>query len=302
MRKSRLNRELMRQLYEEGETIYGVAIKLGCSKSIVWKCLPRELTKQGVWDRANDEELREHYSEGWGYSKCSKHFGVSDKVIEYACHRLGINDPSRVYTKIHNSNAERTAKRRPFEFTQTTKHLRFEQELGVCQWCHMLIESRFKATYHHIKLIDEGGTGAPENCMVLHRKCHITNFEVLHNGRCYRFGLKHQTTGSDHCTSCKKHPALREGLCGNCQRRKGLKMEICPICHSRPTRSSSFVGEIQTCHTCAIIPLIQQAQELRARGLFRDEIGRLLGVSPRTAAYYSTGIPSESSKKNLIPQ
>ena len=51
------------------------------------------------------------------------------------------------------------------------------------------IENRFKATYHHIKLIDEGGSKEPENCMVLHSKCHIANFEALHHGRRYRFGL-----------------------------------------------------------------------------------------------------------------
>jgi 5-methylcytosine-specific restriction endonuclease McrA len=102
---------------------------------------------------------------------------------------LEINDPSRVYTRKFASNAERSAKRRPFEFTAATKKLRFEQESGICQWCHTSIENRFKATYHHIDLIDEGGSKEPENCMVLHPKCHIDNFEVLHHGRKYRFGL-----------------------------------------------------------------------------------------------------------------
>lgn len=186
MKERKFNVEQMEQLYKEGKNIYEIATTLGCSKSLVWKHLPKSIIRQRTtWNKENDEELTKLYQSGLGYLRCSKHFNSPQTTIQHACRRLGINEPSRVFTKQHKSSRERMCKRKPFEFSKMTKRLCFEREKGICQWCHLEIESRFKATYHHIKMIDAGGDGLLENCMVLHRKCHLGNFEALHSGRQY---------------------------------------------------------------------------------------------------------------------
>lgn len=268
----KLNQEEVESLYCKFKSMKKVAKFLSVTYGAIQKRLAKGsvvVNHNKIWDKNNDNKLKELYSSGLGYMKCGQHFGVSEYVIQHACKRLKINDPSRAFTKKHTSNAERSYKRRPFEFSQLTKKFRFEQEQGVCQWCHELIESKFKATYHHIQMIDSGGDGSPENCMVLHRKCHIGNFEALHNGRKYEFGLHNREFTPkikkeiDYIELAKE---LEEGELKDWSRwkkfelRKTLKsLGLIKVCDCGDTKLK-VLGDLNLCWVCWH-PILKKEQE-----------------------------------------
>jgi hypothetical protein len=69
------------------------------------------------------------------------------------------------------------------EFSTSTKRRKFEEVNGVCEKCKKEILGGWRfASYHHFKLVKNGGLGNIENCMVLHFECHYSrkNFLELH--------------------------------------------------------------------------------------------------------------------------
>ena len=304
MWKGKLVQEDVERLYMQGWSIQQIAKELGCVPQAVWKRVAAANIQRNrsTWDTARDEELIDLYKEkGLGYTRCSKHFGVHPSVVSYACKRLGINDPSRRHTKKHISNAERTFKRKRLEFSPTTKALRFREEGGRCQWCHETIPNSYSATYHHTTMIDSGGDGSRGNCMVLHRKCHIDQFETLHNGRRYRNLLAtYKTLPKAPCPRCHRVVGVDKLLpvCGTCRKTLGKEVNPprngCTFCAIRSVRKGSEMGGVPCCRTCFVASLVCRAIELKSQGRSGAEIATELGVSPRSAAYYSHGVRSHA--------
>ena len=168
--------------------------------------------------------------------------GCSATKVRKSLTALDLLGTGRTPYRRHTS-CERMAKRRGCEFSASVKRQRFEEERGHCQLCGELIgegeawQDRGPGagvTYHHIRMVCQGGDGSPSNCMVLHKMCHggkgtgLPLNPVLHEGR--QFSYDYKITLAP-CATCGALRALTPtGECPSCARR-------------RPTSSCAVCGE-----------------------------------------------------------
>jgi hypothetical protein len=185
-RVQKITDEDLIRCYNMGYGIMKIAALYDMGKTPIRKRLAKlELTdsSRGCEEKVSDEILIDAYvNKGFGIKKISKEYNISEHTIGRRLKRLGISDSSKQCTKLEDGKNHRS-RRKPFEFSDSVKKQRFEEENGICQICNQLVDSNLNwrvATYHHIVCIKDGGNGSKENCMVLHSKCHEDNSYELH--------------------------------------------------------------------------------------------------------------------------
>lgn len=229
MRQS-IPRDKVLELWKAGNTVGQIATLLGHHPSGVGKVLRtlpdyrpgRDVHR--VWDPADDERLTHMYQvQGLGIRRCARRLELPEHVVAYALQRLGVVESDRRPKKLHKNGIIRTLMRKPFEFTKVVRSACYTREHGICQFCGKSVLPTL-ATYHHILPIDSGGDGSLPNCMLLHRKCHIDQFEALHGGRKWKNLLKNYSQSITRCCLCGRNSS-KGAVCGRC-----LSKRKCPKC------------------------------------------------------------------------
>lgn len=126
--------------------------------------------------------LRLLYQEqGHTIKSIARDYGLSEEYVSNRLIRLKILNFDNSILKIQKIS-DRYLKHYA-EFNNKVKKKAFSISQGRCEICTYMIGdgSNYKlAEYHHIVMVNRGGLGNLDNCMVLHPDCHIRYFKKLH--------------------------------------------------------------------------------------------------------------------------
>ena len=162
--------ELSKHFHVSKNTINKITNKLGITD---YSRCPKEKIKAVI--------LAKHYQRGLGLYRLSKKFNMSQSVIRRKLKKLGVLDSNKISKKKEGSRRSRRTSQH--EFKDSVKKKKFFSKRGKCDICHRVIGNGVnwrEATYHHKKLVSNGGSGSIKNCMVLHFECHKKHFFRLH--------------------------------------------------------------------------------------------------------------------------
>jgi len=130
------------------------------------------------------EEFKHFYiAEGYGLRRLAKHYDCSISGIRLFIISQGLLQVGREYKKTREQKSKRIRSNLNVEFSMKTRKQAFERENGICQECHLPIEGNWRnVTYHHKRLVRNGGDSSLDNCAPLHHDCHWLpeNFKKLH--------------------------------------------------------------------------------------------------------------------------
>ena len=154
------------------------------------------------------------------------------------------------------------------------RQLAWERDSYECQHCHE--KKGRKPDVHHINPFRVSQSHALTNLICLCQKCHLTE------------EAKTQEMWGVGAWSISPKSRRKNPYCSNCDR----------------LLSYSIYREVEgklLCNSCKIKHLISKAVGLKQQGKSSIEISKILNISRMTAYYYSMGVASSDSYKNICP-
>lgn len=123
------------------------------------------------------EQILEEYNKGHGLYWIERYLGIPIYSAARFLHRSNVT-LREADKKIGIGNIKRRATAKA-EFSFNTKEEALNRTNFTCELCGLPL-TRETCCFHHIKPVSQGGTADPENCMVLHSKCHREHSKKLH--------------------------------------------------------------------------------------------------------------------------
>lgn len=210
--------EQIKALHGEGFSVVEIAANLELDYDKVFYNVRRHCGLKPTRN-TKDQEIAALWTLNNTINSIATTLGLSKQMVRYALIRLGLYDPKAQPQYGWKERYQlRLLKRSAAAFSLKTRSARYDEESGLCQWCHLPIEGGWKkAVYHHIQLVSQGGTSDPANCMVLHHKCHFYDgFKTLHPGKKLRFQIQ-LSANTAKCSSCNRLRRVdKTGVCQAC--------------------------------------------------------------------------------------
>jgi hypothetical protein len=152
-------------------------VNLGKPNKLKGKFMPNHPSS-----KINPYNVMSLYNKGFGMRSISKITGLSNSAIQrkiYKLQKLGLINRHSFNSTPNPNRIERGT------FSPKVKSGCYIRENGICEYCHLPVGDRWnhpESCYHHNPMVCRGGQHIIEHCHLLHKLCHINNFNELHPG------------------------------------------------------------------------------------------------------------------------